>query len=142
MSLSRAQHAMERLESALAEELARSKAEPKLLGNLDGEALFQRANEREAFRRTGEALQRELVLALGKPDGSVEIPSELRAKWQRIQLMAAQLKESDRTMRELYSRGLRVVRGFLRASDPEPAAYNGRGAALAPSSTATHSFRG
>ena len=142
MSLSRAQHAMDRLESALAEELARSNVEPKLLGNLDGEALFQRANERETFRRNGEALQRELHLALSTPDGALVIPESLRSKWKRIQLMAAQLRESDRTMSELYAKGLRVVRGFLKASDPAPATYNGRGMAIAHTSSATHSFRG
>ncbi len=142
MSLSRAQDAMDRLESALAEELARSNVEPRLLGSLDGEALFQRANERETFRRTGESLQRELRLVLSRPDGSVEIPEPLRAKWKRIQLMAAQLKESDRTMSELYAKGLRVVRGFLKSSDPAPATYNGRGAAIPHVSTATHSYRG
>ncbi len=136
------------LRRVLTSEVERARREREVLRTLDGDRLFASASARTAFNAEVAALESSLAgalarvagalglsevtlqkLALRLPEGAARLSQALAD----IRSLAGALAELDRLNLMLAGKALACVQGYLTALDPQPAAYDRRGARPAAS---------
>lgn len=138
-------HALEiarRLRDALTTEVAQARDERQLLRTLDGEGLFARAAQRQAFLGAAVRLERELAVTLGRGAAGIGLPEltlerlrqggpgtggVLAEVLSEVRALAGALHEIDQLNLQLAGRALSCVRGYVEAMRPAPRAYDRRG---------------
>ena len=156
MVLDEAVRAATELRAPLAAEVEEARGERTLFRTLDAQALLGRATARAAFNarlaRLEGALRDALATAgtaLGLPEVTTEALASreprgalaLSRTFAEIRSLAAAMGELDRLNQFLAQRALRVVRGYVDAIAPAPAAYDRRGLRAAASQRAVLSSR-
>lgn len=152
MGLEDAIAAAEGLRDLLAQEIARAEAERRHVRELDSDALFGWAAERERFHEAALRCQQALAEALaraGDAFGLAEVSLErlaaieprgaerLASRLDEVRNLAAGLAEQDRINRMVVERALDCVRGYVTALAPKTVAYDRRGQALAAAPVTT-----
>ena len=138
-------HALEiarRLRDALKTEVEQARGERQLLRTLDGDGLFARAAQRQAFLGEAARLERDLAVTLGRAAGSIGLAEVTLERLRRsvpgsggiladllseIRALAGALHEIDQLNLQLAGRALSCVRGYVQAMRPAPRAYDRRG---------------
>ena len=133
-----AQQLAEQLKTALATEVESARAQRQLLRSLQAEAILNSSAQREAFNARATRLQYDLSKAL---DSTRERPLELEQTLEEIRSLAMALHELDVFNRTIGNRTLTVVRSYLTAIVPRPAAYDRQGRRARTPHETSHSTR-
>jgi len=156
MVLGEAVQAAQELRDTLAAEVEEARGERNLFRTLDSPALLARATARSQFNTRVARLEEKLAAALAKAGealGLAEVTtaalasrepqgaSALSRIFGEIRSLAGAMAELDRMNQFLATRALRVVRGYVQAIAPAPAAYDRRGIRAAAAHRAIVSSR-
>jgi hypothetical protein len=156
MVLGEAVRAALELRDALASAVEEARGERELFRSLDARRLLERASARAEFQARVARLEERLRSALAAAASRLGVAEVTLARlaeaepggagalsraFGEIRSLSAALAELDRLNHFLAARALRVVRGYVEAIAPAPAAYDRRGLRALASSSAVVSSR-
>ncbi|MEW5847930.1 MAG: hypothetical protein AB2A00_03910 [Myxococcota bacterium] len=125
-----ARECLDALEGELRRELEAVQRWPALLGRMDAPGLHALAAERTQRQENVTALQRALQEALDTLSAEERASPEVTAALARTRALARRLHQADAQHHALASSALRLVRQYVGALAPPPAAYTRQGRAL------------